>query len=244
MIAHGANIDNVDGEDWIPPSALGRHPKEEFRKAAQRSKAGSAKRACQLDKAFVQQLPEAAQDMLNKLVDTCWKVAAMPTTALQVNICLVEKPAGGWRPIALLVMVYRWMMTQARVWTIPWDEEHSGEWDFATPGKSVIAGIYLEEMETELASAMGQFTCGSLLDMKKFYDNIALGLLLKAGNHLSFPMLAMIMIIEVTLGPRTLLMKEASGSTHYSRQWDPGRVPGCSLMREVFPFRHQLHTAA
>ena len=49
------------------------------------------------------------------------------------------------------------------------------------------------------------------MDMKKFYDNIDLDLMLKAGKHLSFPMLAMIMIIEVALGPRTLLMKGQAG---------------------------------
>ena len=122
-------------EDWRPSAELGRPRKHDLEKAISHTKTNSAKGACHQDKVFVQELPEVAQDMLINLVDNCWKVAALPTTALMANICFLNKATGGFRPIALLTMVYRWMMRQARCWTRPWDEEHSGAWDYATPGK-------------------------------------------------------------------------------------------------------------
>ena len=140
----GKQPEQVSGSspDWRPPAALGRPPKSDLRKAISRTKAGSAKGACYLDKGFVQELPGVAQNTFVDLVDICWLVAALPTTALMANICLLDKPTGGFRPIALLTMVYRWMLRQSRCWTKPWDEAHSGPWDYATPGKGVEAGIY------------------------------------------------------------------------------------------------------
>ena len=113
-------------DNKLPPTSFGgRHPQPAqamLAKAIAKTNASSAKGACHVDKHIVALVPEASQHMLHGLCDLVWLTGLLHATSLVVNICWLAKPAAGWRPIALLTMVYQRLLRQGRQFTKHWNK--------------------------------------------------------------------------------------------------------------------------
>ena len=78
-----------------------------------------------------------------------------PLSALTSLICLLGKPCGSVRPIALTAMVYR-IWTRARRQEVgDWDLWFTGGWDSAVRGRGAQSSAYDEEFQCEAARAQG-----------------------------------------------------------------------------------------
>ena len=68
----------------------------------------------------------------------------------------------------------------------------------------MLTALYKDELEQEAAVASGKEVLGMLLDLTKYYDQIALLLLLQAGIQHHFPLHLLCLSIQMHLAPRRL----------------------------------------
>ena len=69
-----------------------------------------------------------------------------------------------------------------------WDRRHAGIYAQALEGRGVLAALYKDELEQEAAVASGKEVLGMFLDLTKYYDQVALQLLLQDGIQHRFPL--------------------------------------------------------
>ena len=80
-----------------------------------------------------------------------------------------------------------WYLAGQRWKASLWYTSQANEWDYCMAGKGASAGSLEEEIEAELQVMAVRHTCGALIDMKKFYDNIGLEWLMVTARELDFP---------------------------------------------------------
>ena len=116
-----------------------------------------------------------------------------------------------------------------------WDRSAAGPWDKTVGSSAEVAG-WLDELETELARHHGFEVGGGLLDLRKFYDQVAIPDLIEASKALRYPLRLLVLAMDAYLGVRMLT---SSGAVHSGILPHGGILPGCG--QAVSQARAYLH---
>jgi len=153
---------------------------------------------------MLRSLDQQELEALASLLEEVEAAVTWPIQALAVAVALLDKEAGGDRPIALTTMLYR-IWGKVRFFDGQhWDSHHAGDYDQALEGRGVLPALYQDELEHEAAVASGKEVLGMLLDLTKYYDQVSLLLLLQDGVDYQFPLHLLCLSIQMYLAPRRL----------------------------------------
>ena len=216
---------------------------DKFDRAIDSTRETAGKGIDQMATSFVKTLCREGREALRDIANSIVQHLAWPNQAVTAAIVLLTKPGGGFRPIALLHMLYRWITKSLRQHVFAFDVENAGEWDWSVPSRSAQDASYQEAIETELQILSGAYVAGSLVDLEKFYDKCDLGYVVDAAEQLGYPGELIILAIECCLGVRTITVQ---GQTQAVCKAATGLLPGCgqavSLARCIlFPVLAFVH---
>ena len=147
-----------------------------------------------------------------------------PWQMLAAKVVLIAKADGGCRPIALLMMLYRWFLRIHRVHTRRWTADKAAFWDHAIASSSALRSATLTALRVEMAELAGFDWAVVLWDLTKFYDTVDLAALSRAVVSRAYPSRIAYLCLTMYQAPRVLF---AHGS--YS-QWiapQDSMLPGC-----------------
>eukprot|EP00973_Karenia_brevis_P070762 9836034-Karenia_brevis.AAC.1 len=168
-------------------------------------------------------LPDAALDALG-LEMYNWQINVMwPRQLLYQLVLLLQKPAGGDRPITLLAMVVRLL---TRLWmpmVKSWARHQQLPWDTAKEGSSALQAAFDRASRDEIAYWEGRQACSILWDLKKFYDSIDIFKMMEHASAMRYPMVPLVMAVELYLAVRTIqFQRHASNWIHPTRSMCAG----------------------
>ena len=166
--------------------------------------------------AELESLPDEGLVALGRVFHSIEVVLALPIQVLVAIMALLAKPLGGFRTIALLGMVYR-LWARVRKWPVAeWEDGFVGHWDTAVRGSSALRAAVARAFAAEYAVALGATAATVYWDIEKFYDSVALDLLIPEAVRFGYPPRLLYVTLLAHLGPRRL------------------RLAGC-LSEEVWP---------
>ena len=102
-------------------------------------------------------------------------------------LCLLPKPKGGQRTIALLNFSVRLFLRCFRHKTRTWAQRTVGHWDAAIAGSSALRAGILEVLLLEIARHLGRHWYLILWDLAKFYDSITIPLVIYGALERGYP---------------------------------------------------------
>ena len=179
-----------------------------------------------VSKAFATQLPEKGWQQLTAVLQATLGLGIVPIQLSHAWIALLAKPAGGWRPIALLCMTYRWLMRCHRPTASQWDRDNAPPWDYSAPGRGADEACFEEELAAEVTILEGEHLAGCLMDLAKFYDTIDISILISAGVALDFPPQLLVIGLDACIGCRQIIMSSQVAEVIAAAT---GILPGCVL---------------
>ena len=94
-------------QDDTAPMHLATH---KLQQAVRKTRAYAGKGPDQIGKDFALALPTEGWQELTSILQLVIGLGILPLTMLQSWVALIPKPQGGLRPIALLLMTYRWLL--------------------------------------------------------------------------------------------------------------------------------------
>ena len=153
---------------------------------------------------FLRDLDEADLLRLAALLNRIEHLVLWPGHLLLNIIVLMGKPGGGFRPIALMPMLYRLWAKIRKVQIQEWDIEHRGPWDAAVRGSSALRAGLLSAFGDELSSLSKEEVAAILWDMDKFYDNINIIKLLDEVYDTHYPLRVSSLGLQMHLAPRVI----------------------------------------
>ena len=107
--------------------------------------------------------PEAIAELV-KLLNHVEAKVAWPAHIYHNLIVLMGKPAGGTRPIALMITIYRLWTKIRRPQIDFWEGAWAGPWDAAIKGSSALRAAILGMLQDEVAVYRGRHTLTTLWD--------------------------------------------------------------------------------
>ena len=135
-----------------------------------------------------------------------------PCQLLLNLMALIPKQTGGRRPVAKTPMLYRLFCIVRQPLVKEWAIANSFEWDFATAGKSALYSAAMRCWTNEMAILSGRHTSSLLWDIKQFFDNISPEMVLAEGIRMGYPLLDLIMGLQMHMAPRLLIVSGVASS--------------------------------
>jgi len=149
-------------------------------------------------------LPEPAWQELCDLYHEMELALTPPFLFLLNLIVMLPKPAGGYRPIALLAYLYALWGKARRADVQAWDVQRAGHWDNAIAGSSALHAALRRRLLDEVALAHDEATATLLWDQEKFYDTLSWDLLVRFAIDLDYPPTLLYIGLQVHAAPRIL----------------------------------------
>ena len=123
----------------------------------------------------------------------------------QVLVGLLDKPlAAGDRPISLTSYLYRAIVRYDKPAMQKYEAAHTGTWDYAVSAGGAVTAVWESEAMFEISNEEHQSLAMVLLDMAKFFDRIGWLHLIDDAVNQDFPILFLIITIELYTSPRML----------------------------------------
>ena len=117
---------------------------------------------------------------------------------------MLPKPGGDSRCVAKTLMVCRFWAIIRRPGVQAWEALVVQDWDACRPGSSALGAAYLRGLQIEVASRNGEHSGVILWDVRKFLDNVRLHVVYEGVRALGFPLIDLILGLQMHLAPRRL----------------------------------------
>ena len=101
-------------------------------------------------------------------------------------------------------MLYRLWGKQRRRIIKQWEKDNIAKWDTSRPGLSALDAAYRRNLEVEIAIECGLEVGVILWDFTKFFDMIRLKLLAEAAVRLGFPIIDLVLGLQLHMATRWL----------------------------------------
>ena len=227
LAATRGRLDGIRQSMWAEPldDQLKLHPAR-LRKVISATKDNAGKGPDGVDRRLALRLPSQGWTALTQIMQAILCLGILPLQMTHSWIALLQKPLGGWRPIALLCMTYRWLLRSHRPTASSWDRDNAPPWDFSAPGRGADQACFEEELAAELDVLEGKHLAGCLMDLAKFYDGIDINIMISAAVAMDFPKQLLVLGLDACLGIRQIMMSDQLADTIASAT---GLLPGCVL---------------
>ena len=147
-----------------------------------------------------------------------------PLHVLCILIALLDKAAGGTRPIAPIAMIVR-VWCRCRNWRgQKWLASCVAGFDDAVAGRSAEMAVYDRAVANESAASLGFDVVTAYLDGHKFYDNINLVMLAGEAAASGYSPMVLCMLLRLYAAVRVIRVQGACASGFVACT---GVLPGC-----------------
>ena len=186
------------------------------------------------DVAALRIAPVGAKQQLAEMF-TRWRRQGLLPIQLMYNIVkLIPKPGGGERPIALMPMLVRLYFRLGKGEEQEWLQEKVKHYDKAVKGSSALQAALGVLFRDELAAGKGEARVSVLWDLEKFFDNIALDVLIRRAMQFGYPGRLLLASVRCYLGPRMLVWQDVTGDWRMpNSSICAGCVRACNMARLV-----------
>ncbi len=151
-------------------------------------------------------LSEGALEALGGLLEVCELVGTFPRQARLVVTPLLEKPKGGYRPIAVYVSVYRLWTKARRNVAAAWEEAHPRSFFSAARGNGPLDTTWRQGVRQETQVAGGGAAACLYWDLESFFECVDRIKLLQRAEASGFPMPIIRLAMAMYAAPRVLSM--------------------------------------
>ena len=127
-----------------------------------------------------------------------------PKGKIPVSIHLIQKPAGGDRPIGITPLLAALLIRCLFPLVDEWDEERMNFWEDAVKGSSALKAGLFRRLLDECAVLIGKETVSIFWDLEKFYDSIDWVKVIRWSLELGFPARVLEIVMSVHMGPRVI----------------------------------------
>ena len=147
-----------------------------------------------------------------------------PTQVSQLTVVLLEKPAGGFRPIGLFSALYRvWMKARGDL-CMQWEISHDLPCFAMGRQRSPVDCVRRQASRAEASVAKQRAAAALLWDLGKFYESMRHGRLVSQAVRLDFPLRILRLNLQGYTHPRYVSMAGMVNDPCYPSQ---GVVAGC-----------------
>ena len=150
----------------------------------------------------------------------------LPETMRVLQLALLAKAAGGFRPIGLFSSGYRLWGRAPRNMASDWEAAHPRQYLAASAFNGASDVVWRQSLRSELGVRKKQAAATLLWDLRKFYEGMRLDLLEQRAAALGFPEQITSVCLTAYRGARFVTMASISTGPFYSIN---GVIAGCSM---------------
>ncbi len=119
---------------------------------------------------------------------------------------LLEKPRGGYRPIAIYCSVYRLYTKARRNVAAEWEARHRRQYFSAAAGNGPLDTTWRQAVRQEASLARGGAAASLLWDLEAFYERVNREVLLQRARASGFPLPVLRLSLAAYSAPRVLAL--------------------------------------
>ncbi len=192
---------------WPVREALPRISPSEFREASRSFKKTTAVAYDGIHCRHYSLLCDEALETLGALLETCELLGTLPKQSRLVVTPLLEKPKGGFRPIAIYVSLYRLWAKTRRGAAVAWEASHSRSYFSSSKGNGPCDTTWRQGVRQEAQLCRGGAAACLYWDLETFYESIDRSRLLARAESSGFPMPVLRLSLAAYSVPRVLSME-------------------------------------
>ncbi len=151
-------------------------------------------------------LSDEALETLAVVLETCELIGRMPSRLNLVTTPLLEKPKGGYRPIAVYTSLYRlWAKARAPV-ARAWEEAHTRAYLSAARGNGPTDTTWRQAVRQESSVSGGGSAATILWDLESFFETVDRERLYRRAEAAGFPLAVLRLSLAAYSSPRLLAL--------------------------------------
>jgi hypothetical protein len=151
-------------------------------------------------------LCDGALTALGGLLEACELLGALPRQARMVVTPLLDKPKGGYRPIAIYVSVYRIWAKARRNVAAAWEAAHPRCYFSAARGNGPQDTTWRQGVRQEAQVTKGGAAACLFWDLEAFFESIDRERLIQRAEATGFPAAVVRLSLAMYAAPRILSM--------------------------------------
>ncbi len=171
-------------------------------------------------------LSDQALATLAAVLEACERLGAFPEQCNLVVTPLLEKPRGGYRPIAIYCSLYRLYTKARRSVAAEWEARHRRPFFSAAAGNGPLDTAWRQAVRQEASLTRGGAAASLLWDLEAFYERVNREVLLKRADASGFPLPVLRLSLAAYSAPRVLALDGRIARELTARE---GVGAGCGL---------------
>ncbi len=152
-------------------------------------------------------LSDGALDTLGAILEASELIGYLPRQARLVVTPLLEKPKGGFRPIAVYVSLYRLWAKARRDIAAEWETSNARSFFSSTKGNGPLDTTWRQGVRQETKVSSGGASACIMWDLETFYESVDRERLLQRAIATKFPLPALRLSLSMYSAPRVLSME-------------------------------------
>ena len=154
-------------------------------------------------------LSEPVLQGLAELLMTLERVGVWPGQVQTILVAQIPKSDGGRRPIGLLAGIVRVWERIRKPLVAAWRCTVEREYNWAAKGRSAQAAVWKQALQAEAATARGEHSAATLVDLVKAFEMVKLEIVWRRGLQLHFPPQILRLTLESFAFVRRLMLSGA-----------------------------------
>ncbi len=192
---------------WPTREALPRLSAAKLREASLLFKKGTAVAYDGIHCRHYSLLDDGALEVLAAILETCELLGNLPKQARLVVTPLLEKPKGGFRPIAIYVSLYRLWAKARREAAADWESANSRPFFSSSKGNGPLDTTWRQGVRQERKVSRGGASACLLWDLESFYESVDRERLLRRAVSTGFPLPVVRLSLAMYAVPRVLSLE-------------------------------------
>ncbi len=211
---------------WTEREALPRLQPEELREASRLFKRRTAVAYDGLHCRHYSLLGDEALSALATVLEACELLGDLPRQCGLVVTPLLEKPKGGYRPVAIYPSLYRIWTKARRAVAEEWESTHRREYFSASGGNGPLDTTWRQAVRQEAAVSGGGAAASIFWDLEAFFEKVDRARLMQRARESGFPLAVLRLSLAAYSTPRLLSL---NGRVSRELWTKTGVGAGCGL---------------
>ncbi len=211
---------------WPDRQALPRLGPEELREASLMFKKGTATAYDGIHCRHYALLCDKSLAVLGTILEACELLGNLPKQARLVVTPLLEKPKGGFRPVAIYVSLYRLWAKARRGAAADWEATHARPYFSSAKGNGPLDTTWRQGVRQETGVSRGGASACLMWDLESFYECIDRERLLRRAHETGFPIPVVRLSLAMYSVPRVLSLEGRISKEVWPKR---GVGAGCGL---------------
>ncbi len=192
---------------WPSRQALPRLSASELREASRLFKKRTAVAYDGIHCRHYSLLCDGALEALGAILEACELLGNLPRQARLVVTPLLEKPKGGFRPIAIYVSLYRLWAKARRDVAARWEASNARPFFSSSRGNGPLDTTWRQGVRQEARVSSGGASACVMWDLESFYESVDRERLLRRAEATDFPLPVVRLSLAMYAAPRVLSME-------------------------------------